>query len=144
MFNAIRVSRLAAAAAVASLGVCLMVGVPSSLKAETLTGNDATVTFDRPVEVPGKVLPPGSYVFKTFDNNDLVQVFSADQKHLFATVSVIPQDRPDHDIDNNDSFVQLNKTRADAPQEVQGLFVAGRATGFQFVYPEPQVRRRRS
>jgi hypothetical protein len=140
MFNAIGVSRVVTAAAVAALGVAFILGVSSPLKAESLTGSEATVTFDRPVEVPGKVLPPGSYVFKTMDNEDLVQVFSADQKHLFATLSVIPEDRPARD-DNSDSFVQLNKTRADAPQEVGSLFIAGHTTGFQFVYPSTQVRR---
>ena len=140
MFNAIRVSRLVNAAAVAVLGVAFVVGVSSPLKAETMAGNEATVTFNHPVEVPGKVLPPGSYVFKTTDSDVLVQVFSADQKHLFATLSVISADRPALDTDN-DSFIQLNKTRADAPQEVEGFFVSGRTTGFQFVYPTVQPRR---
>lgn len=140
MFNAIRVSRLANAAAVVALGVIFIVGVSSPLKAETMTGNAATVTFDHPVELPGKVLPPGTYVFKTTDNDVLVQVFSGDQKHIFATLSVIPEDRPTMNTDS-DSFVQLNKTRADAPQEVEGFFVAGRATGYQFVYSPTQARR---
>ena len=133
MFNATSVSRLVKAAVVTVIGGVLIAGV-SSLKDETLTSNQAVVTFDRPVEVPGTVLPPGTYVFKSLDNNELVQVFSADQKHLFATVVVIPEDRPAEDA-NIDSFVQLTKTRADAPQEVQGFFLAGRSTGFQFLYP---------
>ena len=140
MFNTIRVSRLIRTAAVAALGVAFIMGVSSPLKAETMAGNAATVTFDHPVELPGKVLPPGSYVFKTSDNDVLVQVFSADQKHLFATLSVIPEDRPKLDTEN-DSFVQLTKTRADAPQEIEGFFVAGRTTGYQFVYPSDRVRR---
>ncbi len=141
MSNVLSVSKLAHAAAVATLGVALMLAVSSPVKAETLAGNEATVTFDHPVEVPGKVLPPGTYVFRTADSDDIVQVFSANQKHLFATLSVIPEDRPAQDS-GNDSFVQLNKTRADAPQEIQGLFVAGRDTGFEFVYPAAsQVRR---
>jgi hypothetical protein len=142
MFNTIRLSRLINFAAVAALGGASILGV-SSLKAETLTGNEAVVTFDHPVEVPGKVLPAGTYVFKTSDNDDFVQVFSANQKQLFATVAAIPADRPAQDTDN-DSFVQLTRTRADAPQEIEGLFVAGRTTGFQFVYPVTQAHRRRS
>lgn len=143
MSNAIRVSRFVNFAAIAALGVAFIAGVSSPLKAETMAGNEATVTFDHPVEVPGKVLPAGTYVFKTLDSDELVQVYSADQKHLFATVSVIPADRPVLDT-GNDSFIQLNKTRADAPQEIEGFFVAGRTTGFQFVYPVAQIRHRRS
>jgi hypothetical protein len=141
MFNAIRVSRLVGFAAVAVFGVSFVAGVGSPLKAETMSGNQAVVTFDHPVEVPGRVLPSGSYVFKTMDNDELIQVFSADQKHLFATVAVIPTDRPIQDT-ANDSFVQLNKTRADAPQEVEGFFFAGRTTGYQLVYPSAQVHHR--
>ena len=142
MFNDIRVSRLINVATVGVLGAVLILGVSSPLKAETMAGSEAVVTFDQPVEVPGKVLPPGTYVFKSMENDELLQVFSADQKQLFATVVVVPEDRPAQDVDS-DSYVQLNKSRADAPQEIQGFFVAGRATGFQFVYPVTQVRHRR-
>ena len=135
MFNAIRVSRLITITATAALSVAFLAGVSSPANAQTIGGEDkATVTFDRPVEVPGKVLSPGTYVFKSLDNNELVQVFSADQKHLFATLSAIPADRPVQDV-SSDCFVQLNKTRADAPQEVEGFFLPGRQTGLQFIYP---------
>jgi hypothetical protein len=140
MFNSVRVSKLVSVAAAAALGVLLLTTVSSPVKAETMAGNEATVTFDRPVEVPGKVLPPGTYVFKTTDSDEIVQVFSSNQKQLFATLSVIPQDRPAQDT-RFDSFVQLNKTHTGAPQEVEGFFVAGRDTGFQFVYPTSQARR---
>ena len=133
MRNAVGVSKLFSLAASAALGSALLVGIGSPAKAESPM-DKAVVTFDRPVEVPGKVLPPGSYVFKSIDNQELVQVFSADQKHLFATVAVVPQDRPANDTDN-DSHVDLGKTRADAPQEVEGFFLSGRSTGYQFIYP---------
>jgi hypothetical protein len=141
MSNVTRVSRLFAVAALA-LAIAFLMGTASPLKAQN-PGEQAVVTFDRPVEVPGKVLPPGSYMFKSVNNNELVQVFSADQKQLFATVLVVPEDRPVQNL-NVDSFVQLNKTRADAPQEVQGFFLPGRSTGFQFIYPvAPQTRHNR-
>jgi hypothetical protein len=142
MLNAIRVSRLTNAAVVAALGVAFVMGVSAPLKAETSTGSEAVVTFDYPVEVPGTVLPPGSYLFKALDNNELVQIFSADQRQFFATVAVVPEDRPSPDV-NLDSFVSLNKTRAGAPQEVEGFFLGGRSSGFKFVYPSTQVRHHR-
>ena len=142
MFNAIRVSRLVAITATAALSLAFLAGVSSPLKAETVSEDKAIVTFDRPVEVPGKVLPPGTYVFKSLDNNELVQVFSADGRQLFATVVVVPEDRPAQDS-NVECYVQLNKTRADAPQEVEGFFLPGHLTGFQFVYPATQAHHRR-
>lgn len=141
MSNVTRVSRLFVVAALA-LAIAFMMGIASPLKAET-PGQKAVVTFDRPVEVPGKVLPPGTYMFKSLANNELVQVFSADEKQLFATVVVVSEDRPVQ-TQNVDCFVQLIKTRADAPQEVEGFFLPGRSTGFQFIYPvAPQTRHHR-
>ena len=126
MFNRI-------SASLAVIGVALLVSAPASLTAKTTAGNEATVTFDHPVEVPGMVLPAGTYVFKTADNDELVQVFSANDREIFATFHVIPAYRSA--MHNDDSFVQLNKTPAGAPQEIEGLFVAGRTTGYQFLYP---------
>jgi hypothetical protein len=113
--------------------VALLVSAPASLTAKTIAGNEATVTFDYPVEVPGKVLPAGTYVFKTADNDELVQVFSANYKEIFATFHATPEYRSA--MHNDDSFVQLNKTPAGVRQAIEGLFVAGRTTGYQFVYP---------
>src|ERR1700722_8389563 len=126
MFNRI-------SASLAVIGVALQVSAPASLTAKTIAGNEATVTFDHPVEVPGKVLPAGTYVFKTADNDELVQVFSAHDREIYATFHVIPEYRSA--MHNDDSFVQLNKTPAGVPQEIEGLFVAGRSTGYQFLYP---------
>jgi hypothetical protein len=142
MSNAIRVSRLISFAALA-LAISFVMGSVSPLKAES-PWEKAVVTFDRPVEVPGKVLPPGSYMFKTVENNELVQIFSADERQLFATVLVVPEDRPAVSSDI-DCFVQLNKTRgAGAPQEVQSFFLPGRTSGYLFIYPNTlQTRRTR-
>jgi len=133
MFNGSGVSKLIAVAA-GALALVFASGIASPLKAEMSGGDKAIVTFDRPVVVPGKVLPPGTYVFKSIDNNELVQVFSGDEKQLFATVLVVPEDRPAQNA-SIDCFVQLNKTRADAPQSVESFFLPGRNTGFQFIYP---------
>src|SRR5579863_3507043 len=143
MFNGIRVSGLIEVAALTVLGAAFVACVSAPLKADSLLASKAVVTFDHPVEVPGKVLPAGSYVFKSLDNNEMVQVFSSDEKQLFATVMVVPEDRPAQDVDI-DCFVQLMKTRADAPQEVEGFFLPGRVTGFQFVYPVAHASRRHS
>ena len=139
MSNATRVSRLFAVAAL-TLAVVFAMSFATPLKAEN-PGDRAVVNFDRPVEVPGKVLPPGAYMFKSTSNNELVQIFSADEKQLYATVLVVPQDRP-LATENVDCFVQLNKTRADAPQNVEGFFLPGRNSGFQFVYPTAAPARR--
>src|ERR1700680_4443998 len=53
----------------------------------------AFITFSGPVEVPGKVLPGGTYVFKLLDsasNRHIVQVFDADEKQIYGTFLAIP------------------------------------------------------
>src|SRR5579883_1434637 len=56
------------------------------------------LTFNEPVEVPGKVLPAGTYVFRLADiqsDRNVVQVFTEDQKHILATIMAIPAYRID-------------------------------------------------
>lgn len=55
-----------------------------------------TVTFSAPVEVPGKVLPAGTYVFKLLDSpseRHIVQIYDADQRKLYATILAVPDYR---------------------------------------------------
>lgn len=138
MFNAIGVSKRIGVAVLAVAAVALLMSSSSPLQAQTLP-DKAVVTFDRPVEVPGKVLPPGTYVFKSLEANGLVQIFNQTEQQLFATVVVVPEDRTIADVD---CYVQLLKTRSDAPQEVQGFFMPGRLTGLSFVYPETTAHHR--
>src|SRR5262245_63712102 len=54
------------------------------------------VTFSQPIEVPGVVLPAGTYIFKLADsasNRHIVQIFNEDQTHIYATVLAIPNYR---------------------------------------------------
>jgi hypothetical protein len=51
--------------------------------------NQKTVfTFSGPVEIPGQVLPAGTYIFKLLDSQadrDVVQVFNKDEDHLYGS-----------------------------------------------------------
>src|ERR1700730_6962548 len=51
------------------------------------------VTFSGPVEIPGKALGPGTYVFKVLDvtgTRDVIQVLDKDEKHVYVTFLGIP------------------------------------------------------
>src|SRR5271168_5360603 len=55
-----------------------------------------TFTFSGPVEIPGQVLPAGTYVFKLADSSsdrNIVQVFNRDENHLYGTFLAIPDYR---------------------------------------------------
>src|SRR5436309_13898489 len=54
------------------------------------------LTFSGPVQIPGKTLPAGSYVFKLADlsgNRHVVQVFDKSETKIFSTLMAIPNDR---------------------------------------------------
>jgi hypothetical protein len=53
-------------------------------------------TFSAPVEIPGQILPAGTYVFKLLDSasdRNIVQVFNDRENHLFGTFLTIPDYR---------------------------------------------------
>jgi hypothetical protein len=67
------------------------------------------VTVDQSIQVPGKVLPAGTYVFKLLNSNDLtrVSIFNADETHLITTV-----------VGLSDSRIQISdKTNVDSTQK---------------------------
>src|SRR5277367_6204411 len=51
-----------------------------------------TLTFSQPVEIPGQILPAGTYVFKIADSpsdRHIVQIYNADGSQIIATVLAI-------------------------------------------------------
>src|SRR6267154_4519254 len=55
------------------------------------------ITFSEPIQIPGQVLPAGTYLFKLASSDDLnvVQIFNADRTVLYATLNTISTDRPE-------------------------------------------------
>jgi len=93
------------------------------------------VTFDAPVELPGKALPAGTYVFKLLDNaaaRDIVQVFDKDEKQLLATILAVPDYR---DPPPNKPIVNFEERASNAPPAVKALYFPGDTYGLEFVYP---------
>ncbi|MCU1337989.1 MAG: hypothetical protein JWO19_3570 [Bryobacterales bacterium] len=97
------------------------------------------VTISAPVEVPGKVLPPGTYVFKLLDsssNRNIVQIFDKDEKQLYATVLAVPDYRlnpPDKPL------ITFEERPSGTPMAVKAWFYPGDEYGQQFVYPRNQA-----
>src|SRR5262245_48418215 len=57
---------------------------------------ETVVTFSNPVEVPGKVLSAGTYVFKlasSQSDRQIVQIFTQDQRNVLATIQAVPDYR---------------------------------------------------
>jgi hypothetical protein len=95
------------------------------------------VTVKEPIQVPGKVLPAGTYVFKLLDSNNLtlVAIFNADQSHLITSVqgiSALRTETPDKTI------LQLEERPSGQPEALKAWFYPGANDGVEFVYPTQQ------
>lgn len=93
------------------------------------------VTFSDSVEIPGQVLPAGTYVFKLANSSSdrhIVQIWNRDESQLLATILSIPNyrwDRPDKTI------FEFDERPADSPMALHSWFYPGENTGQEFVYP---------
>jgi len=103
------------------------------------------ITFSGPVEIPGvhlkgwAVLPAGTYVFKILDSQSdrhIVQIFSADEKTVYATILAIPNYR----LKATDKTVMTFRERpAGEPEALHAWFYPGRNWGEEFVYPKARA-----
>ena len=122
----------------AFLGLMLAVGV-QTLRADDW--NKATkVTFSEPVQVPGKVLEPGTYVFKLLDSaaeRHVVQIFSEDRTKLITTVLAIPNQRLEP---AGKTILTYEERPSDQPMALKAWFYPGDNFGQQFVYPKSEAQ----
>ena len=97
------------------------------------------VTFNTPVEVPGKALPAGTYVFKLLDstaNRNIVQIYDKDEKHLLATMLAVP----DYRLTPSDKpVIMFDERPSGTPPALKAWFYPGDTFGQQFVYPHKRA-----
>lgn len=95
-----------------------------------------TVTFNNPVEIPGMVLLPGTYVFKmpeVFQHTDdsMVGIYDRDQRHLYKWVRTVPAYRVQP---TSNTVITLEERAGNAPQAIKDWFYPGKHWGHEFVY----------
>ena len=95
--------------------------------------------FSAPVEIPGRVLAPGKYIFELADNQtdrSMVQVFSEDSsgnESLVATIMAIP----DRTLNApQQTILRFEERHSDGPEAIHSWFYSGESTGWDFVYPK--------
>lgn len=97
------------------------------------------MTFSAPVEIPGLVLPAGTYVFKLLDspsNRDIVQVFNKDETKLYATFLAMPDYR---ETPASKTIVNFEERAAGSPEAIKEWFYPGDEYGQEFVYPKTRA-----
>jgi hypothetical protein len=97
-------------------------------------------TFNEPVEIPGQVLPAGTYTFQLADSQsdrDIVQVFNKDATHLYGTFLAIPDQRL-HPAGK--PIITFDEAVAGSPDAVRAWFYPGDTYGHEFVYPKQEAQ----
>ena len=97
------------------------------------------VIFDQSVEVPGRVLPAGSYWFlrdKTSIN--VVRIFSLDWKTLYATELTEATERMEP-VDRT-TFTFAEDREASKPEALLKWFYPGETIGHEFIYHKQEQR----
>jgi hypothetical protein len=94
------------------------------------------VTFGGPVEIPGQILPGGTYVFKLADspsNRHVVQVFNQEETHVLGTFLAIP----DYRLKASDkTIITFSERTGGSPDAIKAWFYPGHSYGHEFVYPK--------
>ena len=104
------------------------------------TNEAIKVTFNQPVQIPGRVLPAGTYWFvlpRDLTQHHQVRIFSSDRTTLYATLFVIDADRTQPTSSTALTFAQRG---SEQPQAIVSWFYPGSTIGHEFIYPK-QVER---
>ena len=117
--------------AVTLLGATLLPGARAD------TWNKKTVvTFSQAVEIPGKILPAGTYTFQLLDSladRHIVQIFNADGSQIIATILAINNYRLQP---TGETVMKFGERPGDSPEALRAWFYPGDNFGQEFVYPK--------
>jgi LPXTG-motif cell wall-anchored protein len=94
------------------------------------------VTFSQAVEVPGKILPAGTYTFKLMDSpsdRNIVQIFNADGSQIITTILAINNYRLQP---TGETVMKFSERPGDSPEALRAWFYPGDEFGQEFVYPK--------
>jgi hypothetical protein len=95
------------------------------------------LTVSKSVQIPGRVLPAGTYWFVLDDlivDREVVEVFNSDRSILYARIHTIVTTRPEP----TDKVAMIVAERGTMqPEAIVSWIYPGRNSGHQFVYPKP-------
>lgn len=146
MYNIGKYGRnFALAAGVTLLGI----GALPQAKASEMD-KEVRMTFSAPVQIPGKVLPAGTYVFRRWymaGNPNAMLVMNADDQKPLGVVMYLPNSyennaAPQWSAGGGDAraniHVSFGEPPANAPQPLSSWNYPGDPDNFKLAYPEGQ------
>ena len=99
--------------------------------------NKKTVlTFSQPLEIPGQVLPAGTYTFTLVDSlsdRNIVRITNADGTQVIATILAINNYRL---TPTEKTVIKFEERSGDNPEALKAWFYPGDNFGQEFVYPK--------
>lgn len=104
--------------------------------------NEATkVTFNEPVEIPGRVLNAGTYWFTVLRDDpeqNVVQVWNSTRQHLISMIMTVPDYRAQF---SGHPVLKFEERASNLPEAVRAWFYPGQNYGHAFVYSETEARK---
>ncbi len=98
------------------------------------------ITFSQPVQIPGQVLPAGTYWFllaNISEQQDVVQIYNSDRSKLYATLetaTIESQEATGHTV------VKLAEQESSKPDALVAWFYPGETIGHEFLYSKGQEK----
>ena len=126
-------------AVLVGLVLSLLVGMFLNPALADTWNKKSILTFSQPIEVPGKVLPAGTYIFRLVDSaayRHIVQIWNADGSQLIATILAIPNYRLQP---KEETVITFHERPADSPEALRAWFYPGDNFGQEFVYPRTRA-----
>jgi hypothetical protein len=96
------------------------------------------LTFNQPVQIPGRVLPAGTYWFVLADetaNRNIVRIFNSDKSTLYATIFAINTESPTPTGKTSITFAERESMQ---PVTILTWYYPGHSSGHQFVYSQKE------
>jgi len=98
------------------------------------------ITVSQPIQIPGKVLPAGTYWFVLLDHGDnlnVVEVLDSDRSKVIAIVPTLTAERGEP---IGKTVLTLAERPSDEPEALLTWFYPGRTVGHEFVYPKREQK----
>ncbi len=93
------------------------------------------VTTAAPMQLPGRVLQPGTYEFRLIDSDGAVAVSSAPDHHFYGVYLVMPTSRTGS---NDGAQVTAAAAPNGGPDRIAAWFFPGESSGYAFIYPRKE------
>jgi hypothetical protein len=98
------------------------------------------ITFDHDVQIPGRVLPAGTYWFvlaNDISQHFLLHIYNSDQTVLVTTLLTANAERPESTDKTEITFGESDPMH---PQAIVTWFYPGRVIGHEFLYSKQEAK----